>query len=125
MVVYNYRVTNLNIALLVAQLENLDNFIEKRKLSDMYGEFFKGVDYKFVKDPAESSSNYWLNLIILNNKQHRDIFLNESNAQGVMTRPIWILMNKLLMYKDVQCGDLTNSEWLEDRVANIPSSVIL
>jgi len=122
---YNYRMPNLNAALLVAQLENLDNFKDKkRKLADMYGEFFKGIDCKFVKEPVESSSNYWLNAIVLNDKQQRDIFLNESNAQGVMTRPIWTLMNKLPMFKDAQCGDLTNSEWLEDRVVNIPSSVI-
>ena len=126
MVGYNYRMPNLNAALLVAQLENLDNFIDKkRKLADMYEEFFKSIDCKFIKEPAESSSNYWLNAIILNDKQQRDIFLNESNAQGVMTRPIWTLMNKLPMFKRAQCGDLTNSEWLEDRVVNIPSSVIL
>jgi perosamine synthetase len=126
MVGYNYRMPNLNAALLVAQLENLDNFIgKKRKLADIYGEFFKGINCKFVKEAEESSSNYWLNAIILNDKQQRDIFLNESNAQGVMTRPIWILMNKLPMFKDAQCGDLTNSKWLEDRVVNIPSSVVL
>ena len=126
MVGYNYRMPNLNAALLVAQLENLDNFIDKkRKLADMYEEFFKSIDCKFIKEPAESSSNYWLNAIILNDKQQRDIFLNESNIQGVMTRPIWTLMNKLSMFKDAQCGDLTNSKWLEDRIVNIPSSVIL
>jgi len=125
MVGYNYRMPNLNAALLVAQLENLDNFIDKkRKLADMYKEFFKGVDCKFVKESAESNSNYWLNAIILNDKQQRDIFLNESNTQGVMTRPIWALMNKLPMFENAQCGDLTNSDWLEDRVVNIPSSVI-
>jgi len=126
MVGYNYRMPNLNAALLVAQLENLDNFIDKkRKLAGMYEEFFKSIDCKFIKEPAESSSNYWLNAIILNDKQQRDVFLNESNTQGVMTRPIWTLMNKLPMFKDAQCVDLTNSEWLEDRVVNIPSSVIL
>ena len=126
MVGYNYRMPNLNAALLVAQLESLDNFIDKkRKLADMYGEFFKGIDCKFVKESAESSSNYWLNAIILNDKQQRDIFLNESNAQGVMTRPIWTLMSKLPMFKDSQSGDLINAEWLEERVVNIPSSVLV
>jgi len=42
-----------------------------------------------------------------------------------MTRPIWTLMNKLPMFKEAQCGDLTNAEWLEERIVNIPSSVIL
>ena len=42
-----------------------------------------------------------------------------------MTRPIWTLMNKLPMFEDSQCGDLSNSKWLEQRVVNIPSSVII
>ena len=125
MVGYNYRMPNLNAALLVAQLENLDNFIHsKRKLANMYEDFFKATDYTFVKELAECKSNYWLNSIILKSKQQRDEFLNETNSQNVMTRPIWILMNKLPMFEYAQFDDLTNSEWLEERVVNIPSSVI-
>ena len=123
---YNYRMPNLNAALLVAQLESLDNFIiRKRKLANEYEIFFNSIDYDFVKEPMDSKSNYWLNSIILKNKQQRDKFLNETNSNGVMTRPIWTLMNKLPMFESVQCGDLSNAEWLEDRVVNIPSSVIL
>jgi len=123
---YNYRMPNLNAALLVAQLENLDNFISsKRKLANVYETFFNSNNYVFVKEPMDSKSNYWLNSILLKNKQQRDEFLDETNSSGIMTRPIWILMNKLPMFKCAQCGNLTNSEWLEDRVVNIPSSVIL
>jgi len=126
MIGYNYRMPNLNAALLVAQLENLDNFISrKRKLASRYEEFFSDIDCIFVKESIVSKSNYWLNSIILKNKQQRDKFLDETNSNGVMTRPIWTLMNKLPMFEHAQCGDLSNSEWLEDRVVNIPSSVIL
>jgi len=126
MVGYNYRMPNLNAALLVAQLENLDNFINsKRKLANKYETFFNSADYVFIKEPMESKSNYWLNSVLLKNKQQRDEFLNETNLQNVMTRPIWTLMNKLPMFEHAQCGDLTNSEWLEDRIVNIPSSVII
>ena len=126
MVGYNYRMPNINAALLVAQLENLDSFINsKRKLASMYKKFFNGTDYTFVKEPMDSKSNYWLNSILLKNKQQRDEFLNETNSNNIMTRPIWMLMNKLPMYEHAQCGDLTNSEWLEERVVNIPSSVII
>jgi perosamine synthetase len=126
MVGYNYRMPNLNAALLVAQLENLDNFISnKRKLANMYETFFNSTDYVFVKELMESKSNYWLNSILLKNKQQRDSFLEVSNAAGVMTRPIWTLMSKLPMFINCQKGDLTNSEWLEDRVVNIPSSATL
>jgi len=123
---YNYRMPNLNAALLVAQLENLDNFIGgKRELSSMYEAFFSDIDCNFVKEPMDSKSNYWLNSILLKNKRQRDEFLNETNSNGVMTRPIWTLMHKLPMFENVQCGDLSNAEWLEDRVVNIPSSAIL
>ena len=126
MVGYNYRMPNLNAALLVAQLENLDSFIDsKRKLAKIYKDFFNGTDYFFIKEIFESRSNYWLNSILLKNKQQRDEFLDETNSSGIMTRPIWILMNKLPMFRRAQCGNLKNSEWLEDRVVNIPSSAIL
>jgi len=116
----------LNAALLVAQLENLDSFINsKRKLAGIYEDFFNGTDYVFVKESIESKSNYWLNSIILQDKNQRDLFLEDTNSQGIMTRPIWTLMNKLSMFEYAQCGDLKNSEWLEDRVVNIPSSAIL
>ena len=126
MIGYNYRMPNLNAALLVAQLENLDNFVhKKRELAHMYEEFFNDTDYSFVKELMGSKSNYWLNSIIFRNKQQRNAFLKETNLQGVMTRPIWTLMNKLPMFEDAECGDLLNAEWLEERVVNIPSSVIL
>ena len=94
-------------------------------MADKYKEFFNSIECTFVKEPAESKSNYWLNSILLKNKQQRDEFLDETNSSGVMTRPIWTLMNKLPMFKEAQCGDLKNSEWLEERVVNIPSSIVL
>jgi perosamine synthetase len=126
MVGYNYRMPNLNAALLVAQLEQLDLFItNKRKLANKYKQFFKNSNIDFVVEPLNSKSNYWLNAIIFQDKNQRDLFLEKTNSQGVMTRPIWTLMNKLPMYESAQCGDLTSSEWLEERAVNIPSSVMI
>jgi dTDP-4-amino-4,6-dideoxygalactose transaminase len=91
----------------------------------MYEVFFNNVDYcSFVKEPIDSKSNYWLNSIILKDQEQRDLFLDETNSKGVMTRPIWTLMNKLTMFQNAQCGELTNAEWLEGRVVNIPSGVV-
>ena len=126
MVGYNYRMPNLNAALLVAQLEKLNDFItNKRNLANKYETFFKSIDYNFFKEPEDSRSNYWLNSIILKDKIQRDKFLEETNFNGVMTRPVWTLMNKLPMFNGAQCDDLKNSKWLEERVVNIPSSVTL
>ena len=126
MVGYNYRMPNLNAALLVAQLEKLNDFItNKRNLANKYEAFFKSMNYDFFKELKDSKSNYWLNSIMLKDKNQRDKFLEETNSKGVMTRPIWTLMNKLPMFKDAQCDDLKNSKWLHERVVNIPSSPTL
>ncbi len=126
MVGYNYRMPNINAALLVAQLENLNSFLaNKRKLAKTYEEFFKTQEYTFFKEPKLSKSNYWLNTLLLKDKTQRDKFLKETNSSNVMTRPVWIMMHKLPMFENAQCGDLTNSEWLNDRVVNIPSSVVV
>ena len=125
MVGYNYRMPNLNAALLVAQLENLDKFlVKKRELAEKYIDFFDNTSCIFIKESKDSRSNYWLNAVTLKDENQRNLFLSETNAYGVMTRPIWTLMNKLIMFKNSQCGDLSNSEWLEQRIVNIPSSVI-
>jgi aminotransferase in exopolysaccharide biosynthesis len=121
---YNYRLPNINAALGCAQLEQLNVFIkEKRCLAGIYAEYFKGIGISFVLEPKYARSNYWLNTILLKNRTERNKFLFYSNSNGVMTRPAWRLMNKLKMYKSCQCGDLENSNWLEDRIVNIPSSV--
>jgi perosamine synthetase len=126
MIGYNYRMPNLNAALLVAQLENLESFLlKKRELAQAYTNFFNGTIYSFVKEPKDSQSNYWLNAIILKDIQQRNLFLDETNSKDIMTRPIWTSMNKLTMFKEAQCGELTNSDWLEQRVVNIPSSVVI
>jgi perosamine synthetase len=126
MVGYNYRMPNLNAALLVAQLEKLNDFIiNKRNLANKYKVFFNKTDYNFFKEPKNCKSNYWLNSIILKNKTERDQFLEKTNSSGVMTRPTWKLMNKLSMFKNSQCDGLKNSKWLSERVVNIPSSVTL
>ena len=121
---YNYRLPNLNAALACAQLEQLDFFVEnKRELARIYQEFFQSIGIPFIHDPEYARSNYWLNSIILPNRKAREEFLQATNEAGVMTRPIWRLMNKLEMYKDCQTDNLENAQWLEDRVVNIPSSV--
>lgn len=121
---YNYRMPNLNAALACAQLEQLPKFIEnKRELAALYKTFFESQGVTFISEIWQAQSNYWLNAILLNDIEARDHFLTATNQAGVMTRPIWTLMNKLPMYKDCICANIDNAEWLEERVVNLPSSV--
>lgn len=122
---YNYRMPNINAALGLAQLEQIEEFVNlKRQLAKKYSEFFKSTGIDFINEPENSRSNYWLNCIILNNQEERDAFLNYSNKKGVMTRPVWTLMPDLPMFKDCYKSDLSNSKWLQERVVNIPSSAV-
>jgi len=121
---YNYRMPNLNAAMACAQLEQLEFYIQnKRELAESYRKFFSHNDMNYIDEIDDASSNYWLNAVCLENREERDRFLAYTNEQGVMTRPIWQLMNKLEMYRHCITGDLENAEWLEDRIVNIPSSV--
>jgi perosamine synthetase len=123
---YNYRCPNLNAALACAQIENLENFIEnKRETSNKYKSFFKDSKIKYITEPAESRSNYWLNAILLPNKEERELFLQQTNDNGVMTRPVWALMHRLEMFKDCIHDNLENSIYIEERLINIPSSVVI
>ena len=121
---YNYRLPNLNAALGCAQLEQLDAFIEvKRALATAYQKELSATNLMFVCEPEGCRSNYWLNAVICEDKFHRDELLEVTNKQGIVTRPIWTLMNHLSMYQNCRRGELVNAEWLEARVVNLPSSV--
>lgn len=124
---YNYRMPNINAALGCAQLEHLNEFIaDKRETAAAYAEFFKNVDgIEFFTEPENSFSNYWLNVVILPDHDKQLEFLQETNDNGVMTRPIWELMTRLPMFEHCQHDDLKNTIWFADRVVNIPSSVRL
>ena len=122
---YNYRMPNINAALGCAQLEHLDEYIaNKRATAAAYAEYFRGVDgIGFFTEPENSFSNYWLNVVILPDYDKQQQFLQETNDNGVMTRPIWELMNRLPMFENCETDSLENTQFFADRVVNIPSSV--
>lgn len=122
---YNYRMPNINAAVGCAQMEHLDEFVlNKRETAAKYKEFFANIaDIEFFSEPANCRSNYWLNAVILRDKVAQKEFLQYTNDHGVMTRPIWELMNRLPMFEHCEHDSLKNTEWLADRVVNIPSSV--
>ena len=124
---YNYRMPNINAALGCAQLEHIEEYVaSKRETAKAYEEFFKDIpDIEFFVEPKDTRSNYWLNVVILKDKEAQQSFLQYTNDNGVMTRPIWELMNRLPMFDKCENDGLKNTIWFADRVVNIPSSVKL
>ena len=122
---YNYRMPNINAALGCAQLEHIEEYVaSKRETAKAYEEFFKDIpEIEFFVDTPDMRSNYWLNAVILKDKDAQQDFLEYTNDNGVMTRPIWELMNRLPMFEKCENDGLKNTIWFADRVVNIPSSV--
>jgi len=122
---YNYRMPNLNAALLCAQLEQLSYFLDlKRRLAAEYGTFFESQGIIFRKELENTKANYWLMCVELGSLEDRNFFLEKTNGKKVMTRPIWQLMYRLPMYAHCQRDAQTQAEFLEQRIVNIPSSAI-
>ncbi len=125
MVGFNYRMPNVNAALGCAQMERIkDILVNKRETAKAYREFFAQIaEIDFVSEPQDSISNYWLNVILLKNLEEREAFLKQSNDSKTMTRPAWILMNELEMFKKSMTSDLNVSMEIANRLVNISSSV--
>jgi perosamine synthetase len=121
---YNYRMPNINAAVGCAQMECFAGVLENKRLTaQMYNQFFQDIGIPFIAEPAHARSNYWLNTIVLKDRQERDQFLAYATNKGIQTRPVWTLMSNLPMYRHCQCTPLETAQWLEDRLVNIPSSV--
>lgn len=121
---YNFRMPNLNAALVCAQLEQLNNFLaNKRELANEYATFFQGEKIKFRTELENTRVNYWLMCVELENLEERNAFLKATNDAKTMTRPIWQLMYRLPMYQHCYRDSQRNAEFLEERIVNIPSSV--
>jgi perosamine synthetase len=129
MVGYNYRMPNLNAALGCAQLEQVPRFVRnKRNQAERYRQALEHVDgVRFLTEPTGTSSNYWLNCLVVESGEVKDRnrLLSATNEQGIMTRPAWRLMNKLPMYAHVPSMDLSMAERLEASLVNLPSSAFL
>ncbi|MBE6087270.1 MAG: LegC family aminotransferase [Clostridium beijerinckii] len=125
---YNYRMTNLQAALGVAQLENLEGFIEiKKRNYNLYRDLFN--DVKGVKILGFNNivrSNYWFySLVLEDDKLDRDELIKKLSENKIQTRPIWGLINEQKPYKDDECYKIEKANYYHDRIVNIPCSTNL
>ncbi|MGI7741480.1 aminotransferase LegC [Campylobacter coli] len=124
-IAYNYRLCNINAAILLAGLENLELFLEnKRELAKIYKDFFKNHDKcKFIDEKSNERSNFWLNTLLFKNENLRNIFLEECLKNNIFVRPVWKSLPSLKTFQNCQSNELINTKKLEKRLINLPSSV--
>lgn len=124
---YNYRMTNLQAALGVAQMEKLPEFIRrKQKNYDRYEELFKGFDLgKLEKFRSGVSSNKWFYSLNINRDKVkvslRDI-ITSLEKKGIQTRAIWGLINEQIPYMREKTYRLEKAPFYAERILNIPCS---
>ncbi|ECZ0257777.1 aminotransferase LegC [Campylobacter coli] len=124
-IAYNYRLCNINAAILFAGLENLELFLEnKRELAKIYKDFFKNHDKcKFIDEKSNERSNFWLNTLLFKDENLRNIFLEECLKNNIFVRPVWKSLPSLKAFQNCQSNELINTKKLEKRLINLPSSV--
>ncbi|HHQ3678887.1 TPA: aminotransferase LegC [Campylobacter jejuni] len=124
-IAYNYRLCNINAAILLAGLENLELFLEnKRELAKIYKDFFKNHDKcKFIDEKSNEKSNFWLNTLLFKDENLRNIFLEECLKNNIFVRPVWKSLPSLKAFQNCQSDELINTKKLEKRLVNLPSSV--
>jgi len=119
---YNYRLVNVLAAIGVAQMENFESILKRKKEIDaLYRIELHGVgDIKFQENDPDSNPNCWL--FTFRTKKMREL-LNHLNTNNIQSRPFWTPMNNLPMYKDltyITKKDISNKIFKE--CISIPSS---
>ncbi|TNE29767.1 MAG: LegC family aminotransferase [Bacteroidetes bacterium] len=121
---FNYVMPNLNAALALGQIEHLSEMLyQKRALGYVYSEHMEREGVKMRSERPGTKANFWLITLQLADRKQRTEFLDALNAADITCRPIWTLLHKMPEFKSCQTTDLTHSQFLEDRIVNVPSSV--
>lgn len=121
---FNYRMTNLQAAMGVAQLEQLETFIETKKNNfHRYHKLFNETEkVELIPFKKNIRSNYWFYALLI--KEDRDIqkIIEQLHEQGIQTRPIWGLIHQQNPYVGAQTYEIEKAIYYGDHVLNIPCS---
>jgi perosamine synthetase len=123
---YNYRLTNIQAAIGVAQMEKLEKFIQmKRKNARLYGELLSEIkEVEFFKEKEWARSNYWFYTIKVP-ESHKNPLVQHLLSRNIQARPIWKPIHTLPMYKKYQTFKINNTIPAYNSCLNLPCSVNL
>ena len=122
---YNYRMTNLQAALGVAQLEKLEEFIEIKRINyNLYKELLSDINgIEMLNFNKNTRPNYWFySLILDDNIIKRDEAIKQLDENGIQTRPIWGLIHEQKPFLDAQNYKIEKACYYHGRIINIPCS---
>ena len=117
---YNYRLTNIQAALGIAQLNELGKFLIKKKHNY---ELYKKLGVPLIPFCENVHPNYWFYSFLSDGK--RDLIIAELERRGIQSRPIWELMHNLKPYKNCRAYKIEKATYYHDNVVNLPCSTNL
>ena len=124
---YNFRLTNIQAALGVAQLEKLPQFLDHKKT--IYKKYFAGLKtvegLEIAKTPSYASNNHWLNILKINENNYgesRESLMARLESNGIQSRPIWGLNHLQKPYRDCQNYKIETSTFQVSSSLCLPSS---
>ncbi len=127
---FNYRLSNVQAAIGLAQIEQLDVFIaQKRVMAQRYNEGLRNI--KGIRLPKEASwakSSYWLYTILIDNavyKESNRMVLQRLHGLGIQSRPLWHPLHRLLPFAECYAYQIKEADRLFDCALSLPSSVHL
>ena len=123
---YNYRITNINAAIGLAQLEMVDEVLKrKEEIRNFYFNHISSINgLELARVPLYAKNNYWLNLITLSHdyKYNLSELFNKFDNNKIQTRPVWQLNHLQNQYKQYQKFNIMNAEKKIKNSLCIPSS---
>ena len=126
---YNYRMPNINAALLISQLSRIKKILnKKRMLFESYEKLFKNLnDLKLVREPKNCKSNYWLQTLIIKNKSKKVLegIIKNLIRNKIFVRQGWELISNLEPFKTCPKMDLKSAKHIQSKIINLPSSSFL
>ena len=127
---YNFRLTNIQAALGVAQLEQLPAILKRKKeIYDFYQSKIENIEgLSLSKVPDYADNNHWLNLLKIDSKvynQDREVLMKRLEGNGIQTRPVWKLNHEQKPYKDYQHFKVEKAKELVKNSLCLPSSANL
>ena len=122
----NYRLVNVLAAIGVAQLEEIENYVEiKRRNFNLYKELLADSSYTLLDEPAYAKSNKWFYAVMCKDKKEKELLLQHLNSNGVQARPLWFLNHLQKPYAKCQSYKIEKAQKMYDTIINIPCSVNL
>jgi perosamine synthetase len=123
---FNYRMTNIEAALGLAQMQRLDEFLaKKRKFYSIYKEELKDIkSIRFQKEYKESENSWWLTCISFKKKIDIDALQKELRSKGIPTRRIFMPITEFPPYKKYKKQDYKNSYNIYERGLCLPASTL-